>query len=61
MVTHSVLNAHAAAVKEFRRLLPRGRISLNLNSDWAEPLTSSKKDQVQYCGSSLDQIGPAET
>ena len=41
-----MLNAHAAAVARFRELVPEGMISLNLNSDWAEPATSSKKDKA---------------
>lgn len=57
MVSHNVLNAHAAAVREFRRLLPGGLISINLNSDWAEPLTPSKKDQVRTCTGYVGAVG----
>jgi hypothetical protein len=42
-----VLRAHAAAVAEFRRLVPGGRISMNINGDWAEPYTQSEADKVQ--------------
>ena len=33
----NVLKAHAAAVKEFRAIVPGGKISMNLNSDWYLP------------------------
>ncbi len=36
--TLNVLKAHAAAVEEFRKIVPGGKISMNLNSDWAIPL-----------------------
>lgn len=45
---YHVLLAHAAAVKRFRDIVPGGSISMNLNCDWAEPLTSSAADQVTY-------------
>ncbi|CAL8468093.1 g7632 [Coccomyxa elongata] len=35
--TINVLKAHAAAVEEFRKIVPGGKISMNLNSDWAIP------------------------
>lgn len=44
----NVLRAHAAAVAAFRQQVPKGKISMALNSDWAEPLTSSSADKV--CG-----------
>eukprot|EP00891_Asterochloris_glomerata_P005291 jgi/Astpho2/5291/e_gw1.00074.33.1_t len=44
-VGHHVLLAHAAAVQHFRRLVPHGRISLNANTDYAEPLTDSQEDK----------------
>ena len=44
---HNVLQAHAAAVQEFRRIVPGGKISINLNSDWGEPYSqSSPADKV---------------
>ena len=46
VASHNVLRAHAAAVAEFRRLVPGGRISMNLNGDWAEPYTQSDDDKV---------------
>ncbi|KAK9823911.1 hypothetical protein WJX72_006306 [[Myrmecia] bisecta] len=44
--THNVLNAHAAAVASFRRLVPHGKISINFNTEWAEPLTDSPADKA---------------
>lgn len=44
--SHNVLRAHAAAVKEFRAAVPAGRISMSLNSEWAQPLTNSTADAV---------------
>lgn len=46
MVTHNVLVAHAAAVQRFRKVLPRGNISINLNAEWSEPMSSSPADKV---------------
>ncbi|EIE27639.1 beta-glucosidase [Coccomyxa subellipsoidea C-169] len=43
---HNVLKAHAAAVKQFRALVPNGKISMNLNCDWAQPLTASPPDKA---------------
>jgi len=43
---HNVLQAHAAAVKAFRTLMPGGKISINLNCDWAQPFSSSGADAV---------------
>lgn len=48
LCSHNVLLAHAAAVQHFRRLVPDGKISINLNCEWAEPFTSSYVDKV--CG-----------
>ncbi|BDA49688.1 beta-glucosidase 6 [Coccomyxa sp. Obi] len=45
VVTHNVLLAHAAAVEHFRALMPHGNISINLNAEWSEPLTSSVLDK----------------
>lgn len=44
--TYHVLLAHAAAVKRFRAAVPGGKISMNINSDWSEPYSSSAQDQV---------------
>ncbi|KAK9832087.1 hypothetical protein WJX81_005442 [Elliptochloris bilobata] len=41
----NVLRSHAAAVQLFRELVPKGKISMALNSDWCEPLTSSAEDK----------------
>ncbi|CAL5223968.1 g6575 [Coccomyxa viridis] len=38
---HNVLKAHAAVVQEFRTIVPGGKISINLNSDWGEPYSAS--------------------
>ncbi|KAK9906473.1 hypothetical protein WJX75_002508 [Coccomyxa subellipsoidea] len=35
--TLNVLKSHAASVKEFRKLVPGGMISMNLNAEWALP------------------------
>ena len=48
VASHNVLRAHAAAVAEFRRLVPGGRISMNINGDWAEPYTDFEADKVQH-------------
>ena len=53
VASHNVLRAHAAAVAEFRRLVPGGRISMNLNGDWAEPYTQSDADKVRRAGTGL--------
>lgn len=47
-MTHNVLNAHAAAVARFRKVQIDGKISINLNSDWAEPFSDSQEDQVSF-------------
>ena len=49
----NVLRSHAAAVQLFRQLVPKGKISMALNSDWCEPLTSSAEDQVHRTGIQL--------
>ena len=46
IVTHNVLNAHAAAVARFRKTQIDGKISINLNSDWSEPFSESSEDKV---------------
>ncbi|CAK0738170.1 hypothetical protein CVIRNUC_001004 [Coccomyxa viridis] len=43
---YNVLQAHAAAVQEFRSAVPDGKISINLNSDWGEPYSSSAADKA---------------
>ena len=43
---HNVLQAHAAAVQEFRLAVPGGKISINLNCDWGEPYSNSEADKV---------------
>jgi hypothetical protein len=44
----NVLQAHASAVQEFRSVVPDGKISINLNSDWGEPYNpSSDADKVR--------------
>ncbi len=44
----NVLQAHAAAVQEFRAIVPDGKISINLNSDWGEPYNpNSAADKVR--------------
>ena len=47
MVTHNVLRAHAAAVQQLRKIAPKAQVSINFNSDWAEPLTQSDADKVR--------------
>ena len=45
LVSHHVLLAHAKAVEAFRtRATPGGRISINLNAEWAEPASTSPAD-----------------
>ena len=60
VVSHHVLLAHAAAVKHFRALVPKGRISININAEWAEPLTDSPADVAaasRYLDSQLGLYG----
>ena len=45
-MTHNVLRAHAAAVQQLRNIAPKAQVSINFNSDWAEPLTQSDADKV---------------
>ena len=45
---YHVLLAHAAAVKRFRSAVPGGKISMNINSDWGEPYSSSAQDKVGF-------------
>lgn len=43
----NVLRSHAAAVKEFRKIVPGGKIAMNLNSDWYYPLdANNEQDKV---------------
>ncbi|BDA45965.1 beta-glucosidase 6 [Coccomyxa sp. Obi] len=37
----NVLYAHAAAVKEFRKIVPGGKIAMNLNAEWSLPFDSN--------------------
>lgn len=47
--TLNVLKAHAAAVKEFRKIVPGGKIAMNLNSDWYYPLDeNSEQDKARF-------------
>jgi len=41
---HHVLEGHAAAAKAFRVTVPDGKLSMNLDGEWGEPLTDSKAD-----------------
>jgi len=51
---HNVLQAHAAAVQEFRTVVPDGKISINLNSDWGEPSNkNSEADKVSLSSLNL--------
>ena len=45
--TNNVLRAHASAVREFRRLVPSGKIGMNLAVQWSEPISDSAEDQVR--------------
>ena len=45
--TNNVLRAHAAAVREFRRIVPNGKIGMNLAIQWAEPRSDSEEDRVR--------------
>lgn len=57
-VSHHVLLAHAAAVRHFRALVPDGRISININAEWAEPLNPADPADVVAAGRYLDsQLG----
>ncbi len=47
MCVYNVLRSHAAAVKEFRAILPRGKVGMSLVSEWAQPLTNSTADAVR--------------
>lgn len=43
----NVLYAHAAAVRQFRKIVPGGKISMNINVEWSIPFDSSnEQDQV---------------
>lgn len=51
--TNNVLRAHASAVREFRRIVPNGKISMNLAVQWSEPRSDSEEDRVRawHCNS----------
>ena len=42
---HHVLEGHAAAAKHFRKTVPDGKLSMNLDGEWGEPLTDSDADK----------------
>ena len=45
----NVLKAHAAAVKGFRKIVPGGQVSMNLNAETSLPWdASSDQDKVQH-------------
>jgi beta-glucosidase len=43
---NNVLRAHASAVREFRRIVPNGKIGMNLAVQWSEPRSDSAEDRV---------------
>ncbi|KAK9832581.1 hypothetical protein WJX81_000662 [Elliptochloris bilobata] len=43
---NNVLRAHASAVREFRRLVPNGKIGMNLAVQWSEPRSDSEADRA---------------
>ena len=45
--TNNVLRAHASAVREFRSIVPNGKIGMNLAVQWSEPLSDSEEDRVR--------------
>lgn len=45
--------AHAAAAAEFRSLVPGGRLSVNVNGDWAQPWSPAAAD-VAAAGRAMD-------
>ena len=49
--TINVLRAHAAAVEEFRRIVPGGKISMNLNLDHFIPF--HENDELDKASTSL--------
>jgi len=44
---NNVLRAHASAVREFRRIVPNGKIGMNLAIQWSEPRSDSAEDRVR--------------
>lgn len=44
---YNVLRSHAAAVKEFRAVVLRGKMGMSLICEWAQPLTNSTADAVR--------------
>ena len=42
--TQHVLESHAAAAKHFRKKVPGGKLTMNLDGEWGEPLTESADD-----------------
>lgn len=42
----NALYAHAAAVKQFRKIVPGGKISMNLNAEWSVPFDSNNEQDL---------------
>lgn len=42
--TQHVLESHAAAARHFRKEVPGGKLTMNLDGEWGEPLTDSPAD-----------------
>uniref|UniRef100_A0A7S4DS70 Beta-glucosidase n=1 Tax=Lotharella globosa TaxID=91324 RepID=A0A7S4DS70_9EUKA len=60
IAAHNVLKAHMHTVKVYRdkyQLIQGGRIGLTLNTDWAEPLTSSNLDAAAAERNMMFQFG----
>jgi beta-glucosidase/6-phospho-beta-glucosidase/beta-galactosidase len=59
--TLNVLKSHAASVKEFRKLVPGGMISMNLNAEWALPKDpNSEADKVNQILFSTRGLHPSK-
>ena len=55
---HNVLRAHAAAVTAFRSTVPGGRMSMNINGDWAEPYDVTSHADVVRKGKAQNPVYP---
>ena len=44
--TQHVLESHAAAARHFRKEVPGGKLTMNLDGEWGEPLTDSAADRA---------------
>ena len=44
--TQHVLESHAAAARHFRKEVPGGKLTMNLDGEWGEPLTDSADDRA---------------